>query len=49
MNTVRYVSLLPHGTATYTLRSSSTMLQMRDGQVTGCGVPVCLNPTKKPL
>lgn len=42
VNTVHYVSLPPHGTATTpTLTPSSTMLQMYDGQVMvqgiGCG------------
>ena len=49
VNTVRYVSLLPHGTATHTLRSDSTMLQMSNRQVTGCGVLVSFNPTQKPV
>lgn len=36
VNTVRYVSLLPHGTATATFRSGSTMVQVRDRQLTRC-------------
>lgn len=40
VDTVHYVSLLPHGTATSTFTSGSTMLQLRDRQVTDCGEAV---------
>ena len=36
VNMVHYVSFLPHGTATTTLRSGSTMVQVRDRQLTRC-------------
>jgi hypothetical protein len=36
VNAVHYVSFLPHGTATTTFRSGSTMVQARDRQLTRC-------------
>lgn len=40
VNTVHYVSLLPHGTSYTPIMSGSTMLQVHDRQVTECGVAV---------
>lgn len=36
MNAVHYVSFLPHGTAATIIRSGSTMVQLRDRQLTRC-------------